>query len=193
MTATRVLRYLKGNPSQGLFYLAQSPLQLKAFSDSDWGSCLTSRRSISSYCIFLGDSLISWKCNKQSTISRSSSEAKYRALTNTICEIQWLTYLLHDFVIPFTSPTLLYCDNQSAKYIATNPVFDERNKNIKLDCHIVREKLQEKLFHLLPICSTEQLADILTKLLEPISFNYLLSKLGILNIYSPACEGYWRK
>jgi hypothetical protein len=62
-------------------------------------------------------------------------------------------------------------------------------QNIDIDCHIVREKLQARLFHLLPISSTNQLADFFTKQLEFPPFQRLLSKLGMLDIHAPVCRG----
>jgi len=82
-------------------------------------------------------------------------------------KIQWLTYLLQDFKVPFEQSSLLYCDNDSIRYIAINPVFHERMKHIKIDCHVVREKLKKGLIHLRPISTIEQLADNYTKALNP--------------------------
>ncbi|RVX14614.1 putative mitochondrial protein [Vitis vinifera] len=81
-----------------LLYLTitRPDLAYAAYSDSDWGGCIDTRRSVTGFTVFIGDSLISWKSNKQPTISRSSVEAEYRALATTTCELQWLVYLLAD-------------------------------------------------------------------------------------------------
>ncbi|CAL0326485.1 unnamed protein product [Lupinus luteus] len=183
---TRILRYIKGTPGQGLFYPSNSVSQIKGYSDSDWATCPDTRKSIPGYCMFLGDSLVSWKCKKQNTVSRSSSEAEYRALALASCEIQWLSYLMDDLLQSNFKDALLYCDNDSARFIAANSVFHERTKHIDIDCHVVRERLQNKLFHLLPINTKDQAADLLTKALEPALFHQLLPKLGVINIFSPA-------
>ena len=118
---------------------ADSDLQLRCFTDSDWASCPDSRRSVTGWAVFLGCSLVSWKAKKQATTSRSSSEAEYRALASCTYEVQWLIYLLNDFDISHLDPALIYCDNQSAIQIANNPTFHEQTKHIEIDCHIVRE------------------------------------------------------
>ena len=100
-----------------------------------------SRRSTTGFCIFIGDCLISWKTKKQPSISRSSAEAEYRALTATGSEITWLQYLLKDFQVHYPQPAFIYCDKQSAIHIANNPAFHERTKHIELDCHFIREKI----------------------------------------------------
>lgn len=97
--ATRILWYLKNAPGQGLFYPAACDLQLKAFCDSDWAGCIDSRKSTTGFCIFLGDSLVSWKSKKQSTVSRSSAEVEYRRMASTSCELVWILVLLRDLTV----------------------------------------------------------------------------------------------
>lgn len=68
-----LLRYVKATSGQGILLKASDQLSLHAFSDSDWGSCPFSRKSVTGYVVLFGGSPISWKSKKQSTISKSSS------------------------------------------------------------------------------------------------------------------------
>lgn len=98
----RLLRYLKGTIDHGLVFQPSSFI-LQAFSDSDWAGDCHDRKSSSGFCVFLGDNLISWSAKKQSTVSRSSTEAEYRSLAQTAAELSWLTMLLHDLYISICS------------------------------------------------------------------------------------------
>ncbi|GAA0142470.1 hypothetical protein LIER_03365 [Lithospermum erythrorhizon] len=83
-----VVKYLKGTLKHGLFYSITSSLQLQAYSDVDWTRCKLTRRSITDYAIMIGSSLISWKSNKQNTVSKSSVEAEYISMAFAVCELK---------------------------------------------------------------------------------------------------------
>ncbi|GJU43592.1 ribonuclease H-like domain-containing protein [Tanacetum coccineum] len=111
----------------GISYAVQqlfssSTTDLVAYSDADWASCPTTRRSTFGYCIFLGNNLLSWSSKRQPMLSRSSAKAEYRDVANVVAETCWLRNLLRELHTPLSSATLVYYDNVSAVYFSCNPV-----------------------------------------------------------------------
>ncbi|XP_068317088.1 uncharacterized mitochondrial protein AtMg00810-like [Pyrus communis] len=116
--AHKVLKYIKQTPGQGILLPSTGSLQLRAFCDADWAHCKDIRRSITGYCILLGQAPVSWKTKKQTTVSHSSAEAEYRSMATTCCEVTWLKNILKDLGVNHTQPVTLFCDNQAAIHIA---------------------------------------------------------------------------
>lgn len=92
--ALKLVRYLNYTKTQGLFYPAKANHVLTSFCDADWGSCRRTRQSLSGYCITFGSTLVSWKCKKQQTVSRSLAEAESHSMADVCCEFTWLISLL---------------------------------------------------------------------------------------------------
>nr|GFC71968.1 uncharacterized mitochondrial protein AtMg00810-like [Tanacetum cinerariifolium] len=141
-------------------------LKLRAYADSDWARCHATRKSVYGYCVFLGDSLVTWKSKKQSTLFRSSAEAEYRSIASATCKVIWLSNLLGDIGVKNLLPVVMYCDNSSALQIAANPVFHEKSKHFEIDVHLVREKVAIGVIKIEKMHTTQQIADIHIKGLD---------------------------
>ena len=180
-----ILCYLKGAPGLGILYSNHRHTSIKCFADADWAGSKIDRRSTTGYCVFVGGNLVSWKSKKQDVISRSSAESEYRAMAQSTCEIMWIHHFLTEVGLKHSMPAKLWCDNQAALHISSNPVYHERTKHIEVDCHFIREKIQNHLICTGYVKTGEQIADLFTKALNGTRINYLYNKLGMIDIYAP--------
>lgn len=183
--AIRVVRYLKGSLGQGILLRSASDLNISGWCDYDWASCPLTRRSLSGWLVFLGTSLVSWNTKKQHIVSCSSAEAEYRAMAVLTCELKWIKALLASLGVEHPQAMSLFCDSQSALHIAHNPVFHERTKHIKVDCHYIRDAVQDGTMVPSHVSTDVQRADIFTKALGKSKFLSLLRKLDIYNLHAP--------
>jgi hypothetical protein len=177
----RILRYVKGTPSLGVQLRTITTPTLTVYSDADWAGCPDTRRSTSGFCVFLGSSLISWSSKRQTTVSRSSAEAEYRAIANAVSESSWLRQLLGELRCPVNIATIAFCDNISSVYMSRNPVHHRRTKHIELDIHFVREKVAIGELRVTHVPSARQLADVFTKGLPSALFFDFRHSLSVTN------------
>ncbi|KAL9287499.1 putative RNA-directed DNA polymerase [Arabidopsis thaliana] len=176
----RVLRYLAGTPSAGIFLRAKTPLTLHGYSDADWAGDNEDYVSTNAYIIYLGGNPISWTSKKQRGVARSSTEAEYRAVANAGSELRWLISLLTELGVPLLITPVIYCDNVGATYLSANPVFHSRMKHIALDYHFIRDNVQAGILRVAHVSTKDQLADSLTKPLSRQRFTELNRKIGVI-------------
>jgi len=79
----------------------------------------------------------------------------------------------------------LYCDNKFAISIAYNQMQHDKNKHIRVDRHFIKDKLDNGLINTQYVFTKNQIANILTKRLDCINFERIISKLQMENTYSP--------
>ena len=175
-----VLHYLKGCPSKGIFFLSSNSLELQAYCDVDWASYIDTRRSLIGYCIFFGSTLISWKTKKQTTMSRSSAKVEYRTIASTVCELQWISYLLQDFGFLPSLSIPLQCDNHAALHITTNLVFQIVPNIWRLIVTWFKINSSKDLFYLITFLQSFILQTYSQNLYLLLLFHFFLSKVRLV-------------
>ena len=127
--AKRILRYLAGTMEKGVTYTRQEKYDLTAYTDSDWGSDVDDRRSVTGYVVYAQGGPITWKSKKQPTVARSACEAEYVALAETISELLWMKMTLTKLGVPMDGPMKVYIDiKSSSKEIGSESRQSGQNK-----------------------------------------------------------------
>ncbi|GJT45233.1 putative RNA-directed DNA polymerase [Tanacetum coccineum] len=187
--AFKVLRYLKNAPGKGISFNKGNDLNLKVYVDSDWAKCKVTRKSVTGYAVFMGESLVSWKSKKQSMLSKSSAEAEYRAMNSVTCEVIWILKILAELNVDTTLPVPLHCDNSSAIQIAANPVFHERTKHFEIELFFLREKVASGVVKTVKVKSADNIADIFTKGLSVVDHSRFCKNLGLYDMFRISLRG----
>ena len=159
-----VLRYLKGTINNKLCYSKSADgLFLNGYSDSDWASSITDRRSTSGFYFSLNPHgpPVSWKSKKQQTVAISSCEAEYMALAGAVQEATFLHMSLKSLVKQ--SSINIYVDNQGAMALSKNPIIHDRSKHIDIKYHFIREKVLSGFIELTHVPSDSNVSDLITK------------------------------
>jgi hypothetical protein len=175
--AKQILRYLKGTSTTGVVYTQQAKFTLKAYCDSDWASDVDDRKSVTGYVIYAQGGAIVWKSKKQPTVARSSAEAEYVSLADTVSELLWVLMAMKELGVTVEGEVEIFIDNQAAQAMAANPVNHERTKHIDVAYHFVREVVQAGKIKLYYINTKNNISDLLTKSTKRVDFQRLVGQL----------------
>lgn len=110
---------------------------IMGFTDPDWDGNALDHQLTTGYCMIFGENLVSQKSKKQHVVAWSTVEAEYHFMAIVACALIWIKSLLADLGFPYTAHMTLCCDTQATMHIASNPVFHEKTKHIKLDYHCI--------------------------------------------------------
>ena len=179
----RIIRYVQGTKSHGIRFKSSGNIEFECYSDSDWAGDVEDRKSTSGYVFKVVGGPISWGSKKQSSVSLSTSEAEYIALSLAIQEGKWVHRLLCEILsaAKVDSPKLVINeDNQSCIKMTKNPVNHGRAKHIDIKYHHIRDEVKSGQVEVVYCETTKMLADLLTKGLAGPRHQDLTTALGIV-------------
>lgn len=131
----RIFRYLKRTSDVALCY-GESGLTVKGYVDSDYAGDLDGSKSTTGYAFTLSGGTVSWVSKLQSVVAMSTTEAEYVVAAQASNKAVWLKMLLEELGHKQEKITL-FCNNQSALYLARNPAFHSKTKHIRVQYHYV--------------------------------------------------------
>lgn len=168
----RILRYLQGNKELGIQYKSENSNDMKglvAFCDSDYAGDTDTRRSTTGFVIMYCGGPIAWCSRKQPIVALSTTEAEYIAAAECCKEVLYLKTLIEEVTYE-SVPVNINIDNQSAIQLIKNGIVNRRSKHIDVRFHFINEKYKEGIIQLSYCPSSEQVADMFTKILAQNKF-----------------------
>jgi hypothetical protein len=157
----RIYYYLRDTEDVGLTFKIGEPLELTGFCDSSYAN-LENYKSLCGHILLLAGTPIAWKSSRQHSIAKSTQQAEYMALTPLMQDLLWSKMLLKELGIN-AGTVPVYEDNEACIALANNPQSSRRTRHIQVAYHWIREHLQNLEAKLVPVSTSNQLADVMTK------------------------------
>uniref|UniRef100_A0A2N9FZT3 Uncharacterized protein n=1 Tax=Fagus sylvatica TaxID=28930 RepID=A0A2N9FZT3_FAGSY len=174
-----IFRYLKGSAEHGILFLRQSGINsVIGYVDADYVGDMDDMRSTIGYLFTLSGGLICWKSTLQSIVAMSTTEAEYMAVAEVAKEALWLKGLVKELGLN-QSGVQMHCDSQNAIYLAKNQVYHLRMKHIDVRFHKIRELIVTGDIVLKKVHTSENAADMLTKLVTTAKFKHCLDLINL--------------
>ena len=149
---------------------------LEAMCDSDYSGDKDSRLSISGYVIWLMKVAIAWKSKAQKSVTLSSTEAEYVAITECVQEVLFVKQVLSTMGIQVQLPITVYVGNVGAIFVAKNASTKGRTKHIDIRYHFIRELIEDGTITIVFVRSEDNASDIFTKNVTRATFNRHIGK-----------------
>ncbi|KAM6551197.1 hypothetical protein CsatB_001005 [Cannabis sativa] len=174
------LRYIKGTLNMGIMFGKESFAKeiVNGCVDSDYASCIDTRRSLTGYVFTVFGGCVSWKSTLQKVVALSSTEEEYMAATEAMKAALWLKGFTSELGLNYDDITV-HCDNQSALHLLKNPMHHERSKHIDIRLYFIRDIVTSNQVHVKKINTDHNLADMRTKCVTLDKFRHCLTLLNI--------------
>ena len=177
--AIHVVCYLKGTHLLMLTLGGNPELDLVGFSDSSHVAFPDTACSTMGYCFSVGGAVFTWSSHRQKTVSNSSCEAEYIALSEASREALWLCQFLCEVHLLKPGPSTLLCDNNGAKALSSNPTHHSWSKHIDVCHHFIHKRIEDSSLAISCVPGHDNVADIFTKALPHPDFTCLWPYLGL--------------
>jgi len=194
IAAQGVLQYFGGSKSVGILYggkpssRSSFSSQVVGFGDASLGGCPDTGRSTEGYVFMLFGGAVGWKSKRQQCVTRSTAASEYLAAASLVAEALWFRKLQQDLQMGGSSNSIstssiqLYTDNAAALSILHNPIQTKGTKHIDLAYHFARERTQQQEVTFSHVSTERNVADVMTKPLQPERFHSLLRMIGCVSL-----------
>lgn len=175
-----LLRYLKHSINIKLVYSPTTSRDIfETHSDADLGGNPDNSRSTGGHVITVGNGAVQWGSRLQKHTSLSTTESEYTTACATGCEMMWMRYFLEEVGYDMSQPSPLFLDSASALQVVKNPEHQSTMKHVHRSHHWIRNHVEVGDIRVQHVAGTENVADIFTKPLGRVTFEYLRGKLGL--------------
>ncbi len=154
-------------------------IRLELYTDADWASECTDRKSINGVLMYLNGMLVSWNCNKQGLVSISTIKSEFISAARGVQEAMGCSYLVKELGVNMQLPMKLRMDNQAAITCIMNEASSSKTKHVDIKHKYIKDLYQRKIIMPSYIPTTEMRADILTKIMPGPTFVRLRTIIGI--------------